>query len=65
MAIDIDAVRYQGTQLRDHYHTRDARWTDLHAIRQGNIQQVFPEHVLMRIFLSQWSQTSLTLPHAT
>jgi len=43
MAIDIDELGIKVRKLRDHYHTRDARWTDLMSIRQGNIQQVFPE----------------------
>jgi len=43
MAMDIDELGIKVRKLRDHYHTRDARWTDLMSIRQGNIQQVFPE----------------------
>lgn len=43
MAIDIDELGIKVRKLRDHYHTRDSRWTDLMSIRQGNIQQVFPE----------------------
>ena len=43
MALDIDELGVRVRKLRDHYHIRDARWADLLAIRQGNIQQVFPE----------------------
>ena len=43
MAIDIDQLGIKVRRLRDHYHQRDARWADLLSIRQGNIQQVFPE----------------------
>jgi hypothetical protein len=42
MALDIDVLATKVRKLRDHYHTRDARWADLLAIRQGDIQQVFP-----------------------
>lgn len=42
MAIDVDVLATKVRKLRDHYHTRDARWADLLAIRQGDIQQVFP-----------------------
>ena len=42
MAADIDQLGVKVRKLRDHFHTRDARWADLLAIRQGNIQQVFP-----------------------
>ena len=42
MAIDIDTLATKVRKLRDHFHTRDARWADLLAIRQGDIQQVFP-----------------------
>ena len=42
MAMDIDQLGIKVRKLRDHYHQRDARWSDLLAIRQGNIQQVFP-----------------------
>ena len=42
MAIDIDELGVKVRKLRDHFHTRDARWSDLLSIRQGNIQQVFP-----------------------
>lgn len=43
MAMDIDELGTKVRKLRDHYHLRDARWADLLSIRQGNIQQVFPE----------------------
>jgi len=43
MALDIDDLGVRVRKLRDHYHLRDARWADLLSIRQGNIQQVFPE----------------------
>jgi hypothetical protein len=43
MAMDIDEIGIKVRKLRDHYHLRDARWADLLSIRQGNIQQVFPE----------------------
>ena len=43
MAIDIDDLGVKVKKLRDHNHLRDARWADLLSIRQGNIQQVFPE----------------------
>jgi len=43
MALDIDELGVKVRKLRDHYHLRDARWADLLSIRQGNIQQVFPE----------------------
>jgi len=43
MALDIDELGIKVRKLRDHYHLRDARWADLLSIRQGNIQQVFPE----------------------
>ena len=42
MALDIDQIAIKVRKLRDHYHTRDSRWSDLLSIRQGNIQQVFP-----------------------
>ena len=42
MSLDIDELSVKIRKLRDHYHTRDARWTDLQAIRQGDIQQVYP-----------------------
>jgi hypothetical protein len=42
MATDIDVLAVKVRKLRDNYHQRDARWSDLLAIRQGNIQQVFP-----------------------
>lgn len=43
MAVNIDDLGVKVKKLREHYHLRDARWSDLLAIRQGNIQQVFPE----------------------
>ena len=43
MALDIDELGVKVRKLRDHYHLRDARWADLLSIRQGNINQVFPE----------------------
>ena len=42
MAVDINQLGIKVKKLRDHFHTRDSRWSDLLAIRQGNIQQVFP-----------------------
>jgi hypothetical protein len=42
MGQDIDVIANKVLKLRAHYHTRDARWGDLLAIRQGNINQVFP-----------------------
>jgi hypothetical protein len=42
MAVDIEELGVKVRKLRDHFHTRDARWSDLLSIRQGNIQQVFP-----------------------
>jgi hypothetical protein len=42
MAMDIDQLGIKVRKLRDHFHQRDSRWSDLLAIRQGNIQQVFP-----------------------
>ena len=42
MAIDIDVLSVKVRKLRDRFHTRDARYSDLMAIRQGDIQQVFP-----------------------
>jgi len=42
MSLDINDLSVKIRKLRDHYHTRDARWTDLQAIRAGDIQQVYP-----------------------
>ena len=42
MAIDTNELGVKVRKLRDRYHTRDSRWADLMAIRQGDIQQVFP-----------------------
>ena len=42
MATDIDVLATKVKKLRDRNHTRDSRWSDLMAIRQGDIQQVFP-----------------------
>jgi len=42
VAIDINELGVKVRKLRDRYHTRDSRWADLMAIRQGDIQQVFP-----------------------
>ena len=42
MAIEIGELSTKVRKLRDHYHSRDSRWADLLAIRQGDIQQVFP-----------------------
>ena len=41
--LDIDAIGAKVRKLRDHFHLRDARYADLLAVRQGNIQQVFPD----------------------
>jgi len=62
MAIDIDTLATKVRKLRDHFHTRDARWADLLAIRQGDIQQVFPG-----MFPDEFPKpiTSLTLQHVT
>lgn len=43
MSIDIDELGVKVRKLRDRYAKRDARWMDLLAIRQGDIQQVFPQ----------------------
>jgi len=43
MALDIEVISTKVRKLRDHYHLRDARYADLLAVRQGNIQQVFPD----------------------
>ena len=43
MAMEIDDLGVKVRKLREHYHLSDARWADLLSIRQGNIQQVFPE----------------------
>ena len=42
MAQDIEVLATKVRKLRDRNHIRDARWSDLMSIRQGNIQQVFP-----------------------
>ena len=42
MATDINVLATKVKKLRDRNHTRDSRWSDLMAIRQGDIQQVFP-----------------------
>jgi len=42
MAVDISELGLKVRKLRDHFNQRDSRWSDLLAIRQGNIQQVFP-----------------------
>jgi len=42
MATDIDVLAVKVRKLRDRNHSRDSRWADLLAIRQGDIQQVFP-----------------------
>jgi len=42
VAIDINELGVKVRKLRDRFHTRDSRWADLMAIRQGDIQQVFP-----------------------
>jgi hypothetical protein len=42
VAIEIGELSTKVRKLRDHYHQRDSRWADLLAIRQGDIQQVFP-----------------------
>jgi len=42
VAIDIDVLSTKVRKLRDRFHTRDSRYSDLMAIRQGDIQQVFP-----------------------
>jgi len=40
--LDIDVISDKLRKLRGHYHTRDSRYQDLLAIRQGKIDQVFP-----------------------
>ena len=42
--MDIDDLGVKVRKLKDSFQQRDARWSDLLAIRQGNIQQVFPTH---------------------
>ena len=42
MAQDINVLATKVRKLRDRNNVRDSRWSDLMAIRQGNIQQVFP-----------------------
>ena len=42
MTTDINVLANKVKKLRDRNHTRDSRWSDLMAIRQGDIQQVFP-----------------------
>ena len=43
MALSIDEVSEKVRKIKDHSHRRDARWQDLLAIRQGDIQNVFPQ----------------------
>jgi len=40
--LDIDVISDKLRKLRQHYHTRDSRYSDLLAIRQGKIDTVFP-----------------------
>jgi len=40
--LDIDVISDKLLKLRQHYHTRDSRYSDLLAIRQGKIDTVFP-----------------------
>ena len=40
--LDIDVISDKLRKLRSHYHTRDSRYADLLAIRQGKIDSVFP-----------------------
>jgi hypothetical protein len=40
--LDIDVISDKLRKLRAHYHTRDSRYADLLAIRQGKIDTVFP-----------------------
>ena len=40
--MDVNELAVKVRKLRDHYAQRDSRWTDLQAIRQGDIQQVYP-----------------------
>ena len=42
MALTILEISDKVKRLREKYHTRDSRYSDLLSIRQGNIQQVFP-----------------------
>jgi len=43
MALTIDEVSEKVRKIRTHHHRRDARWQDLMSIRQGDIQNVFPQ----------------------
>jgi hypothetical protein len=43
MALTIDEVSEKVRKIRAHNHRRDARWQDLMSIRQGDIQNVFPQ----------------------
>ena len=43
MALTIDEVSEKVRKIRTHNHRRDARWQDLMSIRQGDIQNVFPQ----------------------
>jgi hypothetical protein len=40
--LEIDVISDKLRKLRQHYHTRDSRYADLLAIRQGKIDTVFP-----------------------
>jgi len=40
--LEIDVIADKLRKLRAHYYTRDTRYDDLLAIRQGKIDQVFP-----------------------
>ena len=42
MALTVDQIGDKLRKLRAHYFTRDSRYDDLLAIRQGKIDQVFP-----------------------
>jgi hypothetical protein len=42
LALEILEISGKVKKLRDKYSSRDSRYSDLLAIRQGNIQQVFP-----------------------
>ena len=42
LAQSIEEVSERVRKLRQHNHLRDSRWADLMAIRQGNIDSVFP-----------------------
>ena len=42
MGLDITEIAEKVNKLRQQYHMRDSRWADIAAIREGNINRVFP-----------------------